>query len=232
VTRATDFREGYHGTGPGAFTPDGCAVELYLRVPAGPEPDLVQAAVPAGAHLLELGCGVGRLTRPLVERGFTVTAVDESPDMLRHVTDARTVLSSIEVLELGETFDVVLLASHLVNTTDRATCAAILDTCRRHVRDDGCVLIQREPDGRYDQPVRQITWPTGERLTFTVSPTDDENVLSVVLEYAFPDVTWTQTYRTRLVPRAAFEAELAAAGLVVDAYLTEDESWVRARTTR
>jgi hypothetical protein len=53
VTRETGFREGHHGTGPGAFTPDGCAVDLYLRVPAGPEPDVVEAAVPAGATILE-----------------------------------------------------------------------------------------------------------------------------------------------------------------------------------
>ncbi|NEE17562.1 SAM-dependent methyltransferase, partial [Streptomyces sp. SID7499] len=25
-------REGYEGTGPGAITPDGCAVELYRRL--------------------------------------------------------------------------------------------------------------------------------------------------------------------------------------------------------
>src|SRR5690242_6925927 len=76
------MRQGYEGTGPGAITPDGCAVEFYSRLPVKDEPDIISAAVPPGAHLLELGSGVGRVTHALVERGFTVTAVDESAEML------------------------------------------------------------------------------------------------------------------------------------------------------
>ncbi|MBW5424432.1 SAM-dependent methyltransferase, partial [Streptomyces sp. BG9H] len=33
------MREGYEGTGPGAITPDGCAVEMYARLAVGDEPD-------------------------------------------------------------------------------------------------------------------------------------------------------------------------------------------------
>ncbi len=40
------MREGHQGTGPGPITPDGCAVELYSRLPVGDEPDIVAAAVP------------------------------------------------------------------------------------------------------------------------------------------------------------------------------------------
>ncbi|MED7820571.1 class I SAM-dependent methyltransferase, partial [Streptomyces chiangmaiensis] len=84
------MRDGHGGTGPGAITPDGCAVELYSRLPIGGEPDIIAAAVPAGAHILELGSGVGRMTHPLLERGFSVTAVDESREMLERVRGART----------------------------------------------------------------------------------------------------------------------------------------------
>lgn len=41
-----EMREGYGGTGPGAITPDGCAVDLYARLPVGDEPDIIAAAVP------------------------------------------------------------------------------------------------------------------------------------------------------------------------------------------
>lgn len=41
-------REGYSGTGPGAITPDGCAVELYTRLAVGDEPDVIEAAAPPG----------------------------------------------------------------------------------------------------------------------------------------------------------------------------------------
>ncbi len=112
------MRAGHQGTGPGALTPDGCAVELYSRLSLGDGPDIIASAVPAGAHILELGSGVGRMTHPLRERGFTVTAVDEFPEMLERVRGARTICAPIEDLDLDETFDVVLLASFLVHTAD------------------------------------------------------------------------------------------------------------------
>ncbi|WP_177246337.1 methyltransferase domain-containing protein [Actinacidiphila alni] len=81
-----ELRAGHQGTGPGEFTPDGCAVELYGRLPVGTEPDVIAAAVPAGARILELGSGAGRVTHPLIARGFDVTAVDESAAMLARWT--------------------------------------------------------------------------------------------------------------------------------------------------
>src|SRR5690349_17564624 len=102
------LRDGYSGSGPGEFTPDGCAVEVYERMPVGDEPEVIQRTAPAGASILELGCGAGRVTHPLVERGFRVTAVDESAEMLAKVHGTRTVRSPIEALHLNEKFDVVL----------------------------------------------------------------------------------------------------------------------------
>jgi hypothetical protein len=47
------------GTGPGAITPDGCAVDVYRVLPAMGEPEVVHGAIPAGAGTLELGAGAG-----------------------------------------------------------------------------------------------------------------------------------------------------------------------------
>jgi SAM-dependent methyltransferase len=55
--------------------------------------------VPSGASILELGSGAGRVTHPLVELGYAVTAVDESAEMLARVRGARTVRSTIERLD-------------------------------------------------------------------------------------------------------------------------------------
>ena len=49
------------GTGPGAITSDGCAVEFYALLPAFGEPEIIHAAVPPRASILELGCGTGRM---------------------------------------------------------------------------------------------------------------------------------------------------------------------------
>ncbi|MGW4817957.1 class I SAM-dependent methyltransferase [Streptomyces sp. NPDC004227] len=222
------MREGHQGTGPGAITPDGCAVELYARLPVGSEPDVIAAAVPAGAHILELGCGVGRVTRPLLERGFTVTAVDESPDMLERVRGARTICSPIESLDAGETFDAVVLASFLVHTGDPEVRRGLLRTCARHVAGGGCVLIQREGGDYHINVPRERMDPAGFTVRILSAEPVGDGVNRVRAEYVFPDATWTQTFRSRPLTKEEFEEALAEAGLRVDRYLTEDGMWVRA----
>ncbi|WP_405750307.1 class I SAM-dependent methyltransferase [Streptomyces sp. NBC_00144] len=225
------MREGYEGTGPGARTPDGCSVELYKRLPVGDEPDVVAAAVPAGASVLELGSGAGRVTRPLAERGFTVTAVDESPGMLEQiegVDGVRTVCSPIEKLDTGESYDVVLLASFLVHAGDPRVREGLLRTCRRHVKDDGCVLVQREGlDWHADVPRERRNSAGGIVRIKSATPVGD-GVDAMLCEYVYPDATWTQTFLSRPLSREEFERHLGEAGLVVDRYLTDDGTWVRA----
>ncbi|MGW6354262.1 class I SAM-dependent methyltransferase [Streptomyces sp. NPDC055092] len=222
------MREGYGGTGPGAITPDGCAVDLYARLPVWEEPDIIAAAVPAGASILELGSGVGRMTHPLIERGFTVTAVDESAEMLERVRGARTICSPVEALDAGGTFDVVLLASFLVHAGDVAVRQGMLDTCRRHVADGGCVLIQREgPDYHTNLPRERVD-PSGFTVRIVSAEPVGDGVNSVRAEYEFPDAAWTHTFLARPLTREQFEEALAQAGLKVDRYLTDDQVWVRA----
>ncbi|MFE9289845.1 class I SAM-dependent methyltransferase [Streptomyces olivaceus] len=222
------MREGHQGTGPGAITPDGCAVELYARLPAGQEPEIVAGAVPAGAHLLELGCGVGRMTHPLVERGFTVTAVDESAEMLARVRGARAVRSPIEELDLAERFDAVVLASFLVHSGDADVRRGLLRTCARHVANDGCVLVQREGADYHTNLPRERVDPSGFTVRILSSDLVGDGVNSVRAEYEFPDAVWTQTFRARPLTTEAFEAALGEAGLGVERYLTDDGTWARA----
>lgn len=223
-----EMREGYKGTGPGAITPDGCAVELYSRLSVGAEPDIITEAVPAGARILELGSGVGRVTHPLLERGFTVTAVDESAEMLERVRGARTICSPIENLDLGETFDVVMLASFLVHAGDEEVRRGLLRTCVRHVAAGGCVLIQREGEDYHSNVPRERVDPSGFTVRMVSAEPVGDGVDSVRAEYVFPDAVWTQTFLSRPLTKDQFEEALAEAGLRVDSYLTPDRIWVRA----
>ncbi|MFF4544374.1 class I SAM-dependent methyltransferase [Streptomyces sp. NPDC001435] len=226
-----EMREGYEGSGPGAITPDGCAVELYSRLPVRDEPDIIAAAVPPGARILELGSGVGRMTHPLLERGFTVTAVDESAEMLERVRGARTICSPIENLDLGETFDAVMLASFLVHAGDVEVRQGMLRTCARHLAEGGCVLIQREGEDYHTNLPRERIDPSGFTVRMLSSEPVGDGVNSVRAEYVFPDAVWTQTFRARPLTKEEFEEALAEAGLEVDEYLTPDGVWVRAVRT-
>jgi SAM-dependent methyltransferase len=109
------------GDGPGAITPDGCAVEFYAALTPGQEPRIVHEAIPEGATILELGAGAGRVTHALLALGHPVVAVDESPEMLERIHGAETVLFRIQDLDLGRRFDAVLFASYLLNVPDPAS---------------------------------------------------------------------------------------------------------------
>lgn len=91
---------------------------LYDAVPAYAErPDVAfyvaeAARVGAGARVVELGCGTGRITLPLARRGHTVVGVDSSASMLaecraklarepREVRE-RVTLVQRDVRQLGE----------------------------------------------------------------------------------------------------------------------------------
>lgn len=221
------LREGFTGTGAGAFTPDGCAVEVYRRLPVGTEPAVIAGSAHTGASILELGCGAGRVTHPLVDLGYAVTAVDESAEMLAQIRGARTVRSSIEDLDLGRRFDVVLLGSFLIHAPEEATARRLLGACLRHAAAGGIVLLQREGEGWHEDLPRVRDLPDGGTVRVLSSDEIRPGVRSVLVEYEFPDARWTHTFLSRPLTTPAFDELLAAEGLTVDAYLTEDRTWVR-----
>lgn len=101
------------------IAPDGSPVEVYRLLPDLGQAAIVHAAVPAGASILELGCGTGRVTAALLALGHAVTGVDASAAMLaiarERAPGAIRVKAAIEALDLGRRFGAVVLGSHLVN---------------------------------------------------------------------------------------------------------------------
>jgi len=203
-------------------------VELYSLLPPMGEPGIIHAAIPAGAGILELGAGAGRVTRHLLELGHPVVAVDESAEMLARVRGAETVRARIQALRLGRRFDVVLLASFLVNTPDRELRRRFLAAAREHVRDDGCVLVQRHEPRWFE------TAAEGERtsgaITFRLRDLTrpGPGLLSATVEYRVGERVWSQWFTAERLDDEQLAAALGEVGLAVDAYLTGDGSWVRA----
>ncbi len=68
--------------------------------------------LPEHAHVLDAGCGFGRMTRILLNRGFRVTGVDVSGEMLRlaseYVPEAHLALADAVEFRTDETFDAIL----------------------------------------------------------------------------------------------------------------------------
>jgi len=221
-----------HGTGPGVITPDGCAVDFYAQLPDFGEPAIVHAAAGPGASILELGCGTGRVTRPLVALGHEVVAVDESPEMLAHVRDAETVCARIEGLSLGRRFDAVLLASHLINVADEPIRNALLAACREHVADGGCVIVQQHAPEWFTEAADSERASDGMILRMRDVSRPAPNLVTATVEYVVGDQRWTQTFTSMSLDDAALAAVLADAGLRLDRYLTDDRTWLRAVPVR
>jgi SAM-dependent methyltransferase len=130
----------------GDVTPDGCSVELYDRMPSLGEAEMLHRRLPAGASALDLGCGTGRIARPLAGLGHPVVAVDESEAILSRIPvldGVRLIQQRIQDLRLGEKFAAVVRASNMINTRDEALRQGMLaTTCRDHVDQGGLVYVQ------------------------------------------------------------------------------------------
>ena len=215
------------GTGPGVITPDGCAVDFYALLPGMGEPEIINAAVPPGVSLLELGCGTGRLLRPLAGYGHPVTGVDESPEMLARIPDLPTVCSRIEALNLGRTFCAVLLASNMINSCP-AVRREFLATCRRHVEDGGIVVLQQHKPAWFDA-VTTDTDVVGDitRIIRSAEPAGQQ--IRVLVEYQVGDQVWTHAFSPYRIGNEELEADLATAGLAFGGWLTDSHAWFTAR---
>lgn len=218
------------GTGPGAITPDGCAVDFYALLPRGGEAEIVHAAIPSGASVLELGCGTGRILRGLAELGHPVVGVDESAEMLAHAGDLDTVRSTIEALDLARRFDAVLMASTLVNTPDPGVRHAMLGTARRHVGPGGRVVIQRHSPSWFEAVAPSTVEHEGVRYTVGEVRRDGP-LLTTTVGYDVGTRRWTHTFTTRLVTDEELADLLRHAGFGDIEWLGDDRTWLAAPST-
>ena len=218
------------GEGPGVITEDGCAVDVYLKLPYRGELELLAAHLPAGCSILELGCGTGRLTRRLLERGHVVTAVDNSAEMLSHVPEgAARACCDIERLELGRVFDVVLLASNLVNVGDDAIRAAQLLACRRHLAPGGELLFQRF-DPAWLRAVEPGPFPSIGEVGIAIERAERHgDRVDISLRYTLGDTAWRQHFTARVLDDERITKALKGAGFGAPSWI--DPRWGVARAS-
>ncbi len=106
------------------------------------EADFVVSLSPGS--VLDAGCGTGRVAIELARRGFEVVGVDRDASML---ATARTrgpaitwVQADVTALDLGRTFDVVVMAGNVPLFTAPRTHAALVAGAARHVAPGGALV--------------------------------------------------------------------------------------------
>ncbi|UOZ08842.1 class I SAM-dependent methyltransferase [Amycolatopsis sp. WQ 127309] len=213
---------------PGPVTADGCAVDVYLLLPPGGEPGIVHAAAGPGASILELGCGTGRVTHPLLALGHDVVAVDDSAAMLAHVR-GETVHARIGDLDLGREFDAVLLGSHLINTARDDDRHALLAAARRHLGPAGRLIVEWHPPEWFDAVRTGQGGRLGEVGVELADVVRDGDLLSARVRYSAGSRHWDQEFTCC---RIDLDVVLTSADLIFDAWLSADRTWFAARARR
>lgn len=199
---------------------------MYALAQAHGEDELIDNAIDPESSILELGCGTGRITRPLLARGHQVVAVDESAEMIAHIPETETIQATIGELRLGRRFDVVLMMSYLINVADDAERLRLLQTCAHHVRPGGSVLIQQQLPAQLAKPVVLES----ERGRMEISDVEHlpGNQVAATVTHTRDGRTWSQRVLTQNLTEEQLAGQFTEAGLRLAEYLTPDTSWVRA----
>jgi len=99
---------------------------------------------PVPASVLDAGCGTGRVAIELARHGLDVVGVDLDPSMLAAARQAAPGIEWIEhdlaTLDLGRTFDAVIMAGNVPLFTAPGTHAAVVAGCARHVGAGGALV--------------------------------------------------------------------------------------------
>ena len=99
---------------------------------------------PVPATVLDAGCGTGRVAIELAKRGVAVAGVDVDASMLASARKNAPAIDWYErdlaAVDLGRTFDVVVMAGNVPLFTPPGTHAAIVAGCSRHVATGGALV--------------------------------------------------------------------------------------------
>jgi len=114
------------------------------------EARLVDAMVPRGAHILDAGCGPGRLGGYLATAGHRVVGVDVDPQLIDAAEQdhpgPRWLVGDLTELDLpargiAEPFDVIVSAGNVMGFLAPGSHAAVLSRLRAHLAPAGRVVI-------------------------------------------------------------------------------------------
>ncbi|TXJ17442.1 MAG: class I SAM-dependent methyltransferase [Afipia sp.] len=135
--------------------------------------DAFLAALPAGASILELGCGAGQDAAYMLSRGFDITPTDGSAELANEAEKliGRPVqIMKFETLDASAAFDGIWAEASLLHVA-RSDLPSILDRILRALKDGGIFhssFKAGDAEG-HDTLGRYYNYPSAEWLTALLS---------------------------------------------------------------
>lgn len=129
-----------------------------------------------GQQLLEFGSGTGRHGRLLAGRGYQVTGIERSPEMVALAQSGdggpgfTCQQGDIRTVRLGRTFDAVLSLFHVLSyQVDNAAIQAVFNRAAEHLRPGGLFLfdVWYSPAVYGQKPETRVKRLTGDGLEIT-----------------------------------------------------------------
>ena len=202
------------------YTPD---VSMYQTF-AG------QYSDPQGhCRILEIGSGTGRVMIPLVEAGYSVVGVDESPQMLEIARQKlaglpaeryQLVQSDMRKVKLEGTFDMAFVALNtFLHNLTRQSQLDMLAAARRYLRPGGILIVDLPPndelayqpdDGEYEFEATLVDPQTNtvidKYVSSLISWADQTQTLSYRIDEKLPEGVHSETVTFHL--RHVFKHEM------------------------
>ncbi|ADP82255.1 daptide-type RiPP biosynthesis methyltransferase [Pseudofrankia inefficax] len=190
---------------------------------------------------LELGCGTGRLTFPLLEWGYATTALDLSPDMLKILQDrlaepsaaelasrAETVVGDMTSFSLDRKFGIVVIGGSAIWSLDEEQRASAFARIKEHLTPDGrlYITVVNFPQSTEGEPFENIFVFTTEDDTSPllctvfnyVDPVESIRSVNILCQRVTNGIVTDTVFGSQLthpVAPAVLEKEIERAGLTV-----------------
>lgn len=199
--------------------PDPNYVELYRRFGYAettlPWSDIAKN-FPSPCRILDLGCGLGYISVPLLRLGYEVVGVDANPEMLKIAKEAcpdfETITSRIENLALDKKFNIVILSPLIFNRANDLIRLKIIEKAVAHLDGKGffCIQLLRpswlNETKVYDSPNQRVTCESFDANSL---------IWSGHITYFFEDLHYVERFTVQGFDDDTLETYLKKWGLIV-----------------
>ncbi len=197
---------------------------------------LIEKHHPGTGSILDLGCGTGKHDLLLAQKGYDVTGVDRSEEMLAEARANAQARSSratflqgdVRTVKLDKTFDAVISLFHVMSyQATNEDLAAAFATVRAHLKSGGLFIFDcwYGPAVLTDRPSERVKRLEDESISVarTAKPVmhPNENLVDVNYRVVIQDKTSgnveeiNETHRMRYLFKPEVEVLLRAQGLTM-----------------